>query len=221
MALAPKTFSDHRSIVRCGTIAVVLPLLLAACGGANTAASSTSSPSTASASATASTTPPVSCSSYSAEDLASAEAAKPVPRTDEQYPAYIQYRNILADGAHMIEPSEIESKCHAALKAGRSTLPEYVQNIDVYNARPSVGVTDPFAGSEYRDIKDRNEFIPHRANLEEAGYPEAIIRLYEKWYEAAPADIKTLSDANRARFLATSAYQQWKAQPQTPSSARP
>ena len=47
-----------------------------------------------------------------------------------------------------------------------------------------------------------------------------IIRLYEKWYEAAPADIKTLSDANRARFLATSAYQQWKAQPQIPSSSR-
>ena len=121
----------------------------------------------------------------------------------------------------MIEPSEIDSKCHAALKAGRSTLPEYVQNIDAYNAQPSVGVTDPFAGSEYRDIKNRNEFIPHRADLEEAAYPEMIIRLYEKWYEAAPADIKTLSDANRARFLATSAYQQWKAQPQTPSSARP
>ena len=33
--------------------------------------------------------------------------------------------------------------------------------------------------------------------------------------------VKTLSDGNRARFLATSAYQQWKAQPQTPSSARP
>ena len=221
MALTPKTFSDRRSIVRCGTIAVVLPLFLAACGGANTAASNTSSPSTASASATASTTPPVSCSSYSAEDLASAEAAKPVPRTDEQYPAYIQYRHILADGAHIIEPSEIDSKCHAALKAGRSTLPEYVQNIDVYNAQPSVGVSDPFAGSEYRDIKNRNEFIPHRADLEEAAYPEMIIRLYEKWYEAAPADIKTLSDANRARFLATSAYQQWKAQPQTPSSSRP
>ncbi|THD29240.1 MAG: hypothetical protein DI608_07280, partial [Rothia mucilaginosa] len=93
--------------------------------------------------------------------------------------------------------------------------------IDVYNARPSVGLSDPFAGSEYRDIKDRNEFIPHRADLEEAAYPEMIIRLYEKWYEAAPADIKTLSDANRARFLATSTYQQWKAQPQTPSSARP
>jgi len=42
MALTPKTFSDRRSIVRCGTIAVVLPLFLAACGGANTAASSTS-----------------------------------------------------------------------------------------------------------------------------------------------------------------------------------
>ena len=166
MALTPKTFSDRRSIVRCGTIAVVLPLFLAACGGANTAASNTSSPSTASASATA-TTPTVSCSSYSAEALASAEAAKPVPRTDEQYPAYIQYRNILADGAHIIEPSEIDSKCHAALKAGRSTLPEYVQNIDVYNARPSVGLTDPFAGSEYRDIKNRNEFIPHRADLED------------------------------------------------------
>lgn len=220
MALTPKTFSDRSSIVRCGTIAVVLPLFLAACGGANTAASSTSSPSTASASATA-TTPTVSCSSYSAEAIASAEAAKPVPRTDEQYPAYIQYRNILADGAHIIEPSEIDSNCHAALKAGRSTLPEYVQNIDVYNAHPSVGLTDPFAGSEYRDIKNRNEFIPHRADLEEAGYPETIIRLYEKWYEAAPADIKTLSDGNRARFLATSAYQQWKAQPQTPSSARP
>lgn len=120
----------------------------------------------------------------------------------------------------MIEPSEIDSKCHAALKAGRSTLPEYVQNIDAYNAHPSTGVTDPFAGSEYRDIKNRNEFIPHRADLEEAAYPEMIIRLYEKWYEAAPADIKTLSDANRARFLATSAYQQWKAQPQTPSSSR-
>jgi len=120
----------------------------------------------------------------------------------------------------MIEPSEIDSKCHAALKAGRSTLPEYVQNIDAYNARPSVGLSDPFAGTEYRDIKDRNEFIPHRADLEEAAYPEMIIRLYEKWYEAAPADIKTLSDANRARFLATSAYQQWKAQPQIPSSSR-
>ena len=212
MALTPKTFSDRRSIVRCGTVAVVLPLFLAACGGANTAASSTSSPSTASASATASTTPYISCSSYS---------AKPVPRTDEQYPAYIQYRNILADGAHIIEPSELDSNCHAALKAGRSTLPEYVQNIEAYNARPSVGLTDPFAGSEYRDIKNRNEFIPHRADLEEAAYPEMIIRLYEKWYEAAPADIKTLSDGNRARFLATSAYQQWKAQPQTPSSARP
>ena len=220
MDLTPKTFSDRSSIVRCGTIAVVLPLFLAACGGANTAASSTSSPSTASASATA-TTPTVSCSSYSAQAVASAEAAKPVPRTDEQYPAYIQYRNILADGAHIIEPSEIDSKCHAALKAGWSTLPEYVQSIDVYNARPSVGLTDPFAGSEYRDIKNRNEFIPHRADLEEAGYPETIIRLYEKWYEAAPADIKTLSDANRARFFATSAYQQWKAQPQTPSSSRP
>jgi len=165
--------------------------------------------------------PTVSCSSYSAEAVASAEATKPVSRTDEQYPAYIQYRNILADGAHIIEPSEIDSKCHAALKAGRSTLPEYVQNIDAYNARPSVGLTDPFAGSEYRDIKNRNEFIPHRADLEEAAYPEMIIRLYEKWYEAAPADIKTLSDGNRARFLATSAYQQWKAQPQTPSSSRP
>ena len=33
--------------------------------------------------------------------------------------------------------------------------------------------------------------------------------------------VKTLSDGNRARFLATSAYQQWKAQPQTPTSARP
>lgn len=219
MALTPKTFSDRSSIVRCGTIAVVLPLFLAACGGANTAASSTSSPSTASASATA-TTPTVSCSSYSAEAIASAEATKPVPRTDEQYPAYIQYRNILADGAHIIEPSELDSKCHSALKAGRSALPEYVQSIDVYNARPSVGLTDPFAGSEYRDIKNRNEFIPHRADLEEAAYPETIIRLYEKWYEAAPADIKTLSDANHARFLATSAYQQWKAQPQIPSSSR-
>ena len=216
-----RTPNPRYSALRYGTVAVILPLLLAACGGANTAASSTSSPSTASASATASTTPAVSCSSYSAEAVASAEAAKPVPRTDEQYPAYIQYRNILADGAHIIEPSELDSKCHAALKAGRSTLPEYVQSIDVYNARPSVGLTDPFAGSEYRDIKNRNEFIPHRADLEEAGYPEVIIRLYEKWYEAAPADIKTLSDGNRARFLATSAYQQWKAQPQTPTSARP
>ena len=221
MALTPKTFSDRCSIVRCGTVAVVLPLFLAACGSANTAASSTSSPSMASTSATASTTPTVSCSSYSAEATASAEATKPVPRTDEQYPAYIQYRNILADGAHIIEPSEIDSKCHSALKAGRSSLPEYVQNIDVYNARPSAGLSDPFAGSEYRDIKNRNEFIPHRADLEEAGYPETIIRLYEKWYEAAPADIKKISDGNRARFLATSAYQQWKAQPQTPSSSRP
>lgn len=221
MALTPKTFSDRSSIVRCGTVAVVLPLFLAACGSANTAASSTSSPSMASTSATASTTPTVSCSSYSAEATASAEATKPVPRTDEQYPAYIQYRNILADGAHIIEPSEIDSKCHSALKAGRSSLPEYVQNIDVYNARPSAGLSDPFAGSEYRDIKNRNEFIPHRADLEEAGYPETIIRLYEKWYEAAPADIKKISDGNRARFLATSAYQQWKAQPQTPSSSRP
>ena len=221
MAPKSRTLNPRYSVLRYGTVAVILPLLLAACGGANTAASSTSSPSTASASATASTTPYISCSSYSAEDLASAEAAKPAPRTDEQYPAYIQYRHILADGAHIIEPSEIDSKCHAALKAGRSTLPEYVQNIDAYNAHPSVGVTDPFAGSEYRDIKNRNEFIPHRADLEEAAYPEMIIRLYEKWYEAAPADIKTLSDGNRARFLATSAYQQWKAQPQIPSSARP
>ena len=221
MAPKSRTLNPRYSVLRYGTVAVILPLLLAACGGANTAASSTSSPSTASASATASTTPYISCSSYSAEDLASAEAAKPAPRTDEQYPAYIQYRHILADGAHIIEPSEIDSKCHAALKAGRSTLPEYVQNIDAYNAHPSVGVTDPFAGSEYRDIKNRNEFIPHRADLEEAAYPEMIIRLYEKWYEAAPADIKTLSDANRARFLATSAYQQWKTQPQTPSSSRP
>lgn len=221
MTLNSRTPNPRYSALQYGAVAVILPLLLAACGGANTAASSTSSPSTASATATASTTPYISCSSYSAEALASAEAAKPVPRTDEQYPAYIQYRNILADGAHMIEPSEIDSKCHAALKAGRSTLPEYVQNIDAYNAHPSTGVTDPFAGSEYRDIKDRNEFIPHRADLEEAAYPEMIIRLYDKWYEAAPADIKTLSDANRARFLATSAYQQWKAQPQTPSSARP
>lgn len=221
MALNSRTPNSRYSALRYGAALSILPLLLAACGGANTAASSTSSPSTASASATASTTPYISCSSYSAEDLASAEAAKPAPRTDEQYPAYIQYRHILADGAHMIEPSEIDSKCHAALKAGRSTLPEYVQNIDAYNAHPSVGVTDPFAGSEYRDIKDRNEFIPHRADMEEAAYPEMIIRLYEKWYEAAPADIKTRSDANRARFLATSAYQQWKTQPQTPSSARP
>ncbi|WP_279791359.1 hypothetical protein [Rothia sp. RSM292] len=220
MAPKSRTLNPRYSVLRYGTVAVILPLLLAACGGANTAASSTSSPSTASASATASTTPYISCSSYSAEDLASAEAAKPAPRTDEQYPAYIQYRHILADGAHIIEPSEIDSKCHAALKAGRSTLPEYVQNIDAYNAHPSVGVTDPFAGSEYRDIKNRNEFIPHRADLEEAAYPEMIIRLYEKWYEAAPADIKTLSDGNRARFLATSAYQQWKAQPQIPSSSR-
>ena len=221
MTLNSRTPNPRYSALRYSAALSILPLLLAACGGANTAASNASSPSTASASATASTTPSVSCSSYSAEALASAEAAKPVPRTDEQYPAYIQYRNILADGAHMIEPSEIGSKCHAALKAGRSTLPEYVQNIDAYNAHPSTGVTDPFAGSEYRDIKDRNEFIPHRADLEEAAYPEMIIRLYEKWYEAAPADIKTRSDANRARFLATSAYQQWKAQPQTPSSARP
>ena len=220
MAPKSRTLNPRYSVLRYGTVAVILPLLLAACGGANTAASSTSSPSTASASATASTTPYISCSSYSAEDLASAEAAKPAPRTDEQYPACIQYRHILADGAHIIEPSEIDSKCHAALKAGRSTLPEYVQNIDAYNAHPSVGVTDPFAGSEYRDIKNRNEFIPHRADLEEAAYPEMIIRLYEKWYEAAPADIKTLSDGNRARFLATSAYQQWKAQPQIPSSSR-
>ena len=220
MAPKSRTLNPRYSVLRYGTVAVILPLLLAACGGANTAASSTSSPSTASASATASTTPYISCSSYSAEDLASAEAAKPAPRTDEQYPAYIQYRHILADGAHIIEPSEIDSKCHAALKAGRSTLPEYVQNIDAYNAHPSVGVTDPFAGSEYRDIKNRKEFIPHRADLEEAAYPEMIIRLYEKWYEAAPADIKTLSDGNRARFLATSAYQQWKAQPQIPSSSR-
>lgn len=102
MALTPKTFSNRRSIVRCGTVTVILPLFLAACGGANTAASSTSSPSTASALATASTTPYISCSSYSAEDLASAEAVKPVPRTDEQYPAYIEYRHILADGAHII-----------------------------------------------------------------------------------------------------------------------
>ena len=220
MTQKSRTPNPRYSALRYGAALSILPLLLAACGGANTAASSTSSPSTASASATASTTPPISCS-YSAEDLASAEAAKPVPRTDEQYPAYIQYRNILADGAHIIEPSEIDSKCHAALKAGRSALPEYVQNIDAYNAHPSAGVTDPFAGSEYRDIKNRNEFIPHRADLEEAAYPEMIIRLYEKWYEAAPTDIKTLSDGNRARFLATSTYQQWKAQPQTPSSARP
>lgn len=221
MTLNSRTPNPRYSALRYSAALSILPLLLAACGGTNTAASNASSPSTASASATASTTSSVSCSSYSAEALALAEAAKPVPRTDEQYPAYIQYRNILADGAHMIEPSEIDSKCHAALKAGRSTLPEYVQNIDAYNAHPSVGVTDPFAGSEYRDIKDRNEFIPHRADLEEAAYPEMIIRLYEKWYEAAPADIKTRSDANRARFLATSAYQQWKTQPQTPSSARP
>ena len=220
MALKSRTPNPRYNALRYGAALSILPLFLAACGSANTAASSTSSPSTASASATA-TTPTVSCSSYSADAIASAEATKPVPRTDEQYPAHIQYRHILADGAHIIEPSEIDSKCHAALKAGRSTLPEYVQNIDVYNARPSVGLSDPFAGSEYRDIKDRNEFIPHRADLEEAAYPEMIIRLYEKWYEAAPADIKTLSDANRARFLATSAYQQWKAQPQTPSSARP
>ena len=236
MALNSRTPNPRYNALRYGAALLTLPLFLAACGGANTAASSTSSPSTASASATASTTsspstasasatasttPTVSCSSYSAEDLASAEATKPVPRTDEQYPAYIQYRNILADGAHIIEPSELDSKCHAALKAGRGTLPEYVQNIDAYNAQPSAGLSDPFAGSEYRDIKNRNEFIPHRADLEEAAYPEMIIRLYEKWYEAAPADIKTLSDANRARFLATSAYQQWKAQPQTPSSSRP
>ena len=205
MALNSRTPNPRYIALRYGAALLTLPLFLAACGGANT---------------TASTTPYISCSSYSAEDLASAEAAKPVPRTDEQYPAYIQYRHILADGAHIIEPSEIDSKCHAALKAGRSALPEYVQNIDVYNARPSVGLTDPFAGSEYRDIKNRNEFIPHRADLEEAAYPEMIIRLYEKWYEAAPADIKTLSDGNRARFLATSAYQQWKTQPQTPSSSR-
>lgn len=220
MTLKSRTPNPRYSALRYGATLSILPLFLAACGGTNTAASNASSPSTASASATASTTPTVSCSSYSAEAAASAEAAKPVPRTDEQYPAYIQYRNILADGAHMIEPSEIDSKCHAALKAGRSALPEYVQNTDAYNAHPSTGVTDPFAGSEYRDIKDRNEFIPHRADLEEAAYPEMIIRLYEKWYEAAPADIKTRSDGNRARFLATSAYQQWKAQPQTPSSAR-
>ena len=221
MTLNFRTLNPRYSALRYGAALATLPLFLAACDGANTAASNTSSPSTASASATASTTPYISCSSYSAEDLASAEAAKPVPRTDEQYPAYIEYRHILGDGGHIIEPSEIDSKCHAALKAGRSTLPEYVQNIDAYNAHPSIGVTDPFAGSEYRDIKNRNEFIPHRADLEEAAYPEMIIRLYEKWYEAAPADIKTLSDGNRARFLATSAYQQWKAQPQIPSSARP
>lgn len=137
MALKSRTPNPRYNALRYGAALLTLPLLLAACGGANTAASSTSSPSTASASATASTTPTVSCSSYSAEALASAEAAKPVPRTDEQYPAYIQYRNILADGAHMIEPSEIDSKCHAALKAGRSTLPEYVQNIDAYNATPA------------------------------------------------------------------------------------
>ena len=221
MTLNFRTPNPRYSALRYGAALATLPLFLAACGSTSTAASSTSSPSTASASATASTTPYISCSSYSAEDLASAEAAKPVPRTDEQYPAYIQYRHILGDGGHIIEPSEIDSKCHAALKAGRSTLPEYVQNIDAYNAHPSVGVTDPFAGSEYRDIKNRNEFIPHRADLEEAAYPEMIIRLYEKWYEAAPADIKTLSDANRERFLATSAYQQWKSQPQIPSSSRP
>lgn len=219
MALKSRTPNPRYNALRYGAALLTLPLFLAACGGANTAASSTSSPSTASAAATA-TTPTVSCSSYSAEAIASAEAAKPVPRTDEQYPAYIQYRHILADGAHIIEPSELDSNCHAALKAGRSALPEYVQSIDVYNARPSVGLTDPFAGSEYRDIKNRNEFIPHRADLEEAGYPAVTIRLYEKWYEAAPADIKTLSDGNRARFLATSAYQQWKAQPQIPSSSR-
>ena len=86
---------------------------------------------------------------------------------------------------------------------------------------PASGVTDPLAGSEYRDIKNRNEFIPHRADLEEAAYPEMIIRLYESGNEAAPADIKTLSDGNRARFLATSAYQQWKAQPQTPQQRPP
>ncbi len=123
MALNSRTPNHRYNALRYGAALLTLPLFLAACGGANTAASSTSSPSTASASATASATPPISCSSYSAEDLASAEAAKPVPRTDEQYPAYIQYRNILADGAHIIEPSEIDSNCHAALKAGRSALP--------------------------------------------------------------------------------------------------
>ena len=123
MALKSRIPNPRYNALRYGAALSILPLFLAACGGANTAASSTSSPSTASASATASTTPPISCSSYSAEAVASAEAAKPVPRTDEQYPAYIEYRHILADGGHIIEPSEIDSKCHAALKAGRSTLP--------------------------------------------------------------------------------------------------
>ena len=123
MALNSRTPNHRYNALRYGAALLTLPLFLAACGGANTAASSTSSPSTASASATASTTPYISCSSYSAEDLASAEAAKPAPRTDEQYPAYIQYRHILADGAHIIEPSEIDSKCLQRSPQRRSHRP--------------------------------------------------------------------------------------------------
>ena len=138
-------------------------LFLAACGGANTAASSTSSPLHGERLSNGKHPRRTSVALILRRRSRISRSRQARPAHRRTIPAYIQYRHILADGAHIIEPSEIDSKCHAALKAGGgSTLPEYVQNIDTYNAQPSVGVSDPSPAASTETSRTATNSSPPR-----------------------------------------------------------
>ena len=117
-----------------------------------------------------------------------------------------------------LSPAKSTASATPHSKQGRSTLPEYVQNIDTYNAQPSVGVTDPSPVASTETSRTATNSSPPRRPGRSRLPRDDYSSLRKKWYEAAPADIKTLSDGNRARFLATSAYQQWRPSPKPPAA---
>lgn len=107
----PEDFSDRKAdIVRCGTIAVVLPYASPAVVQAPWQAAPTPFTSTASASATASTTPYISCSHTPARRSRISRSRQARPRAPTNNTRVHPVPAHPADGAHIIEPSEIDSK---------------------------------------------------------------------------------------------------------------
>ncbi len=113
-----------------------------------------------------------SAASYPLKISSNSRSRQAQPRTDKQYPAYIQYRIIPVDGAYIIEPPPVErqQKARRTCQGGAPSLNTFKTSMPI-TPTPALSDSPTLASSEAMRHQEPQRIHSHRRLPAEAAHP--------------------------------------------------